>query len=392
MSSQSRFCSSRGGFTLIELLVVVAIIALLVSILLPSLNKAREQAKAAVCGSTLRSFGQASAVYETDYESFVPCDPWECMPFEPRNHLELERNPNNFNERADPAHGWLVMYGMLIKPDIRKVDAQEPWENHPYGFRCQSIANPEDLWEGFFCPSQNRRNTMMEDSPELDPLHDHEGYPVIYKYASGFMVNRHLRSATSFGEYGSGRQGMRWPAKPSPNYVGAQIGPNDDEDNIFGASGRDGVYIEVDGVLDYWHTQAVNMSELATPADIMYMCDSVDYHLSPSTGSPSRNSIPYTGTGWTAGSEQSPGLWYNPYPAGGGSSTGPGTTHRQHVVLGARHLGKANVLYADGHCGNENQTVRDKRGSQVIASTFADYMGTYQMGTQHHLAPFGRSP
>jgi len=28
----------------------------------------------------------------------------------------------------------------------------------------------------------------------------------------------------------------------------------------------------------------------------------------------------------------------------------------------------------------------------VIASTFADYMGTYQMGTQHHLAPFGRTP
>ena len=99
-----------------------------------------------------------------------------------------------------------------------------------------------------------------------------------------------------------------------------------------------------------------------------------------------------TYTGWTAGTEQSAGLWYNPYPAAGGSSAGPGTTHRQHVVLGARHLTKANVLYADGHCGNENQTPRDKRGSMVIASTFADYMNQYQMGTQHHLAPFGRSP
>ena len=93
-----------------------------------------------------------------------------------------------------------------------------------------------------------------------------------------------------------------------------------------------------------------------------------------------------------AGTEQSPGLWYNPYPSAGGSSTGLGTTHRQHVVLGARHLTKANVLYADSHVDNDNQTPRDKRGSLVIASTFADYMDQYQMGTQHHLAPFGRHP
>lgn len=53
----------RGGFTLIELLVVVAIIALLISILLPSLSRAREQARRTVCLANLRSFGQASLIY-----------------------------------------------------------------------------------------------------------------------------------------------------------------------------------------------------------------------------------------------------------------------------------------------------------------------------------------
>jgi len=49
----------RNGFTLIELLVVIAIIALLMAILMPALNLAREQGKRAVCLSHLRQLNMA---------------------------------------------------------------------------------------------------------------------------------------------------------------------------------------------------------------------------------------------------------------------------------------------------------------------------------------------
>ncbi|HOW19243.1 MAG TPA: type II secretion system protein, partial [Phycisphaerae bacterium] len=60
------------AFTLIELLVVVAIIALLVSILLPSLARAREQARKGVCLSNLHQCGVGFSQYAVDYKYVLP--------------------------------------------------------------------------------------------------------------------------------------------------------------------------------------------------------------------------------------------------------------------------------------------------------------------------------
>lgn len=64
--------SGTQAFTLIELLVVVAIIALLVAILLPSLQRAREQAKAVVCSSQLKQISYALLYYIEDYDGWMP--------------------------------------------------------------------------------------------------------------------------------------------------------------------------------------------------------------------------------------------------------------------------------------------------------------------------------
>ncbi|MBP7934529.1 MAG: prepilin-type N-terminal cleavage/methylation domain-containing protein [Phycisphaerae bacterium] len=86
--------AAKAAFTLIEVLVVVAIIALLLAVLLPSLTKAREQSRRAVCATQIKQFVNGMVMYGSDSRDSLP------GPIHPAMELEtfLKIASNDYEE------------------------------------------------------------------------------------------------------------------------------------------------------------------------------------------------------------------------------------------------------------------------------------------------------
>ena len=125
----------REAFTLIELLVVVAIISLLISIMMPSLSQARDQAKGVHCLARLKEFGNAIAAYENVNLDILPPAEWE---------------PDE--EDSELTYGWCeLLWEYVYKEHVFSLNRPivDPADGNPADFPVQRNIDA-DRWEDYF--------------------------------------------------------------------------------------------------------------------------------------------------------------------------------------------------------------------------------------------------
>jgi prepilin-type N-terminal cleavage/methylation domain-containing protein/prepilin-type processing-associated H-X9-DG protein len=131
----------RHAFSLIELLVVVGIIAVLLSLLFPALNKAREAAKAAACASNQHHLLAAFIAYVADNDGATPI-------FPPRSLVFSANDP------------YVASCAYFMAPGdvaVIRYDVGSFWQylGHPAAHTAPTVIAPAapDLYDSFNCPS-----------------------------------------------------------------------------------------------------------------------------------------------------------------------------------------------------------------------------------------------
>lgn len=226
--------NTERGFTLIELLVVVAIIALLVSILLPALNGARRQAKQTMCLTHLRSQGQASVMYREDYQDWLPCGIMSNMAPTARSI------PQDYVEFGLPHQVFLRYLGYTPPGDAQRAENMKV----------------ENLYSTNFPPAQRKR---LAEAYASMPDYQCPDFPIITPVGDGGRV------VTSTGDLDYVVNAMPIPfsnrnARASMNNGGLESDPD-----------GDGAASVILGTADYYGLR--KHSTVKRPADYIYITE-----------------------------------------------------------------------------------------------------------------------
>jgi len=138
-ATKARFTGSQRGFTLIELLVVIAIIAILASMLLPALSKAKDKAKTTNCLSNLRQWGFAMNLYANDYRDGVPRD-------------GMGANGQYPGGGPDGTHADMNAWFNLLPPMMNERTLNDYWKQ-PGGNMAAKLPFPGRNGKIWHCPS-----------------------------------------------------------------------------------------------------------------------------------------------------------------------------------------------------------------------------------------------